>query len=448
MLVIVLLFITSTTNKKIYSYDRTLYKTRTIVLCLEIFYLAWKMSNPGLPSYNPDTLPVAQPVKASVPDVPDVHAQTVQSQKTRRAIAIAAGVIIVGALAVAIYFIVTKPKNVAYSLCTNQNKACCNPQTGICSSLLLTLPSGQIWGDNQCQNTKGLQFADNSFAAYSPNETGSKQPMASICVTPQTVIFPALKSKTSGKMMQADGEEGTKTVRLQSCASCNRAAYFCPIYMKNNPNMDAFSPGSTDKAVPVYLNETSGNVPVVIPTGGSGTTATIQSEANPIQPCWEFPPKAPACCETNSCEDSSVCVSGQVCVPTTGKNVITNPIINGKSYKVKCNPDWAKDKKGNVLECGFINPDGTINDYENNFKYIEFNQCPVYKGTLSKYWQTGKNPKDPADNSLISGFHCHPDLCAPAPGGQGKYTILGNKDGKVQYKLEGVGIQLGGGKSQ
>ena len=256
--------------------------------------------------------------------------------------------------------------------------------------------------------------------------------MASICVTPQTVIFPALKSKTSGKMMQADGELGTKTIRLQACASCNRAAYFCPIYMKRDPNsiVDPFSPGSTEKAVPVYLNETSGAVPVVIPTEG-GTTATIQTEASPIQPCWEFPPKAPACCETNSCIDSSACVSGQVCVSTTGKNVITNPIIDGKTYKVKCNPEWAKDKKGNVLECGFINPDGTINDYENNFKYIEFNQCPVYKGTLSKYWQTGKDPQNPADNSLVSGFHCHPDLCTPAPGGQGKYTIQGGqKDGK------------------
>ena len=129
------------------------------MLCLEIFYLAWKMNNPGIPSYNPDTLPVAQRASSFNPDyidtlpvaqpvtgakfdfagakkmvkasAPDAHVQTVQTQRTRRAIAIVAGVIIVGALGVAIYFIVTKPKNVAYSLCTNQNKACCNPETGV-----------------------------------------------------------------------------------------------------------------------------------------------------------------------------------------------------------------------------------------------------------------------------------------------------------------------------
>ena len=62
------------------------------------------MSNPGLSSYNLDTLPVAPSVKASTPDV---HAHIVKTQKTRRAIAIAMGVLIVGALAVAIFFIVT-----------------------------------------------------------------------------------------------------------------------------------------------------------------------------------------------------------------------------------------------------------------------------------------------------------------------------------------------------
>ena len=270
-----------------------------------------------------------------------------QTRKVSRAVTIGAvfvGLAIVGLIAYIVYFQVTKK-----GPCSDKNVACCDPKKpGPCSCMMLTLPSGQIWGDQQCQNTPGLANRENSFCTYGPNPSSAKQEMAAICVNPQTVFFPPLRSKTTGKWVQANNEPGQKTIRLQSCASCNRSAYFCPIYMKANSVTGVHD-------TPVYLNETTGKIGVTPAKAGSYSSGDGYQYSNDdeyrkfatlpggekVQPCFEYP------------EDQT----GTACVPTTGHNVEIRPGL-------KCNDPKMK-------ECGYINPDGTINDYSNTFAKIE-----------------------------------------------------------------------------